>query len=533
MRPQKNPLEYGPYQTIELAHWKKYLESKTDELQSIFRKIIAGIKDKSLLVDKTADVYEVEFYHGVDELDFWLRITDKEGKPVEHEFGNEHFFKIYSDYAVFPPLKYEFVYPTDLDIYYEDERWLRLVTDKHNEFFYWFVKNWIACEGHQIGVYTYTLENSIVRIYNLNKLQWEHSVNSDPEEFTYPLTRELTDYELRKRIGFQDRFNIPTKWRYFEKANEFIEIGIFSYQYYFRKGAIENFNTIPFDKLELNPVKLANKIDSILNDGFFEKPRPNELPLVMESIKDWKYWSTLQTPIIPNSQVFDLVIYLDRQLPIAYKKFISTNYLQSHEKQKPDFPIAINEWRKIEKYYLPTEIIAQLKSAANQSQGKIPIAKTTTDEILMMDCQDSSIYIFVNSESHLIQDSLSEFIDSCIKISNYFCPVRLHVDKRNVTTLKDWFEKGGKLAELKTLGNRSILQDALGQTELMELLLNNGADPNKVALYADRITRPTLDLMIEKGLDFQAKLDGQQWLRKNLNERSEFADLLEKYPEGN
>lgn len=533
MRPQKNPLQYSPYQTIELEAFKQYLELRTTELQTTFRKIITGIKDKSLLKNKSRVVYRVEFYHGVDELDFWLKIFDEQENLIEHEYGDEHFFKIYNKEITYPRVDFNFPYPKEMDVYYEDERWLRMVGQKHLEFFFWFTKNWMAVDGHQIGIPTTALENSIVRVYNFNKMQWGGNINWNPDA-TYPHNRKLTDYELKKRIGLIDLTStIPTKWSYFEKENEFVEIGIFSYKYYVRKGHLENFDNIPFEKIQLDNKLFVNQVDEIINEGFIGKPRPSQQPLVHESIKDWKYWTSPQTPIILNSAVMDLEIYLDTQLPFAYKKFISTNLLQSYEKNKPDFPIAIEDWRKIEKYFTPAEIITRLKNNNQENIGKIPIAKTATGELLMMSTTDSSIFIYSNNEFKLIFDSLIDYMDSCIKISTYFCPVKLHIDKGNIVTMKNWFAKGNQLSALKTSGSRSIMQESLNRPEMMELLLNNGADPNKVYIYTDQIDRKTLDLMIEKGLDFQAKLDTDQWLRKNLIKQGGYDDLLAKYPEKN
>ena len=127
MKPQKKPLEYSPYQLLELAHWKKYLASRTPDLQVTFRRIIVGIKDKTLLKNQQAKIAEIEFYHGVDELDFWLKIIDENHKLIEHEFGDEHIFKVYSPKIKYPFLDYKFVYPQDIDVYYEDERYFRML----------------------------------------------------------------------------------------------------------------------------------------------------------------------------------------------------------------------------------------------------------------------------------------------------------------------------------------------------------------------------------------------------------------------
>jgi len=127
MKPQKNPLEYSPYQVLELTHWKKYLASRTPDLQVTLRRIIEGIKNKTLLKNKEAKIAEIEFYHGVDELDFWLKIIDENHKLIEYEFGDEHIFKVYSPKIKYPYLDYKFVYPQDIDVYYEDERYFRML----------------------------------------------------------------------------------------------------------------------------------------------------------------------------------------------------------------------------------------------------------------------------------------------------------------------------------------------------------------------------------------------------------------------
>ena len=530
MKPQKNPLEYSPYQVLELTHWKKYLASRTPDLQVTLRRIIEGIKDKTLLKNQQANIAEIEFYHGVDELDFWLKIIDENHKLIEHEFGEEHIFKFYSPKIKYPSLDYKFVYPEDIDVYYEDERYYRMLTEKHLEFFFWFSKNWMECEGHHIGYLTRTLENSIIRVFNLNKLIWGDNNHPIQNTYPYPLKRNLTDYELRRRIGLEDNQNHHTKWRYFEKENEFIEFGYFSFEYYTRTGLKTTFENTPYEKIKFAKNEFTEKIDGLLNAGFEEKRRPSLTPLVSPTIHDWKIWCYPQESIIPIDEIEKLEKFLNIKLPKTYRKFITTNTLQNFEKNKPHFPIALENWREIEKYFLPSEIIDHFITIGRKFDGNLPIAKTTTHEMLMLRTVDASVYIFSKNDCTQINTSFMEFLEGCIKFSGYFCSLGVHTSKRNIESVKNWFEKGGQLSAIKSAPN--MLQEATANHEMMEVLLKNGVNPNLVRyIFPNQIQPQTLTLMIQHGLDFKELLKKHESLRTGFNKRPEFADLMSIYYE--
>ena len=123
-----------------------------------------------------------------------------------------------------------------------------------------------------------------------------------------------------------------------------------------------------------------------------------------------------------------------------------------------------------------------------------------------------------------------EFLEGCIKISGYFCPLGVHTQKRNIESVKNWFEKGGQLSAIKSTGN--MLQESTSNHEMMKVLLQNGVNPNLVRyIFPNRIQPKTLILMIQHGLDFRQLLKDHESLRIGFNKLPEFADLMSKYKE--
>ena len=143
---------------------------------------------------------------------------------------------------------------------------------------------------------------------------------------------------------------------------------------------------------------------------------------------------------------------------------------------------------------------------------------------------DASVYIFSKNKCTQINPSFIEFLEGCIKISGYFCPLAVHTQKGNIESAKHWFEKGGPLSAIKSPG--SILKESTSNHEMMEVLLINGLNPNLVRyIFPDQIQPKTLILMIKYGLDFKKILKEHESLRIGFNKRPEFANLMANYKE--
>ena len=185
-------------------------------------------------------------------------------------------------------------------------------------------------------------------------MQWN---TKNIENNIYPLNRRLSDYEIRKRIGFDDFPGHNTKWRYFEKDNLFVEFGNYQFKTYTRSGPREKFDSIPFKRTDLDVSEKLMEIDGIINEGYYEKQRPSLLPKVSPDIIDWKFTSEITESHIENSEVDKLEYSLKINIPYVYRVFVTSilhnKFLNSYQ----DFQISKAKWGRIEAYFLPREII--------------------------------------------------------------------------------------------------------------------------------------------------------------------------------
>ena len=499
--------QYSPYQIIELEHWRGFLQSRTIELQNNFNEIINGIKNKSIVLDnEKLNIGKLEFWHQAWELDFTFELLDESESQIESTFGNKRLFSP-NDY-VKNPLNFDFIYPKDLNVYYEEYRQQKFDREIFWEFFIWFSKNWIKCGGHRISLLTTTEENSVRRIFNLNEINWFENVEyyypKENQVIPFPLNRELTDFEIKKRVEFEYFPKFKTIWRYLENNDEFREFGIYNNELYERGGNTKDFKTLEFDKQKFDRKEICNKINDLINEGFYEKQRPARFPTVIPNMIELELSSRSKGPRVQESHIVDLEKKLNVKLPSAFRFFVTSIYDEQVHRELCDFPISKDEWKKIGKYFLPEEIISEYGESSFNQESRLPIAITTEKEIISISLSDSSIYISTDENERKISDSFEDFINNSIGISEYFCPRTYHIEKGNIATIKSWIEKGWDMKDVKT--NRSILNLSYSD-EINTLLLENGADPNKSYIYYDIVSPKYLQTLIDYGLDLEKKFE--------------------------
>ena len=113
-----------------------------------------------------------------------------------------------------------------------------------------------------------------------------------------------------------------------------------------------------------------------------------------------------------------------------------------------------------------------------------------------------------------LEQNFEAFIGTCTESDGYFDPLRFHLEKRNAVTLKKYFDDGGSINDITTLGTRHILQDT-SNLKIMEVLLENGAEPNGFFMYSEHLTPQHMELLIKHGFDLREQLKMQEGLAKN------------------
>ncbi len=528
---------YSPYQIEALKKWKKYLEDNTEILKSKFRKIIERYNFDNLknLPGREKDVVEIEFSHGSGELDFVFR-----AKTYDDEFDD-----LFNNEYLFPPFDFahdnNFVYPPELDIYYEGHREFLCEAEKRELLFTWIAKNWIECGGQHIGIVAGTWENNSASTFSLNYFNWDFCIDIPEGEkgvkINYQLNRELSDFEIRSRTKIPSFQAFRTYWRYFEKGEEFYEIGLYESMMSIRKGKIKDFSKEEiqsewnFDSRGNLTNQIAKRCDELIDGGFYEKERPSALPKMRKDLIEWDFGYVHRKNIIVNKEEFDAFESLNNIfLPSSYKWFISKmNEVRPHW-HLTHFRIGFEDWKKIEEIHSFKNLLDHMidfHSKNNVNKNLLPIFTDSENGILLLEVKVDRIFYFSEEKELIDLDANFEFfIDKyCTGISTYFNWFKYHVEKGNAITIKKWFDDGGKITDEGILSKRSILQDT-SDIKVTKVLLENGADPNKVYIYADSVTREYIDLLFEHKYDLEAKMLVQPELEKYFRRRPGFEDLL-------
>lgn len=526
--------KYSPYQTIDLQNWNKTLESYTNELSNNFEFIINGIKDRSILLDQNApEICMIEFHHGVDTLDFILELTDENERLIKNSFGKKQLFPhlAVSD----TPIIFDFEYPDDMDIRYEEYRQELLHEEKYIEFFLWFSKNWIKKGGNELGVLAVTIENSIDSVFNLNTINWRDNTEryyaKKGQKISFPINRSLTDFEIKQRVRFS-KFN--TEWRYLTSQIEFAEFGFFNGKVYSRRGNHDEFWNCKFAEHSQNYLDVANQIDTLINNGFEEVPCPHEHPQIMPNIFQIDY-NCRSTPKTTKSEIHQLEHDLEIKIPEHYSYFITNIYDQLFLRNNADFPISLNKWYKIDRYLNPQEVLASYKSLMSSNEklrNEFPFAITESGHLILMNCINTSVYLYSIDRLQLVNSTFIGFLNSSIHLDSDFCPKCYHIELGNISMVKKWVKEGWTVNNGTLKNSEKIFQKSPTE-EMNILLLENGANPNTNFVYIYNMSRNLLDKLLEFGLNLEEKFEQSKWLRKNLEEKGGFEDILKRYPKIN
>ena len=541
------PLEkdlYSAYQIADIESFQKCLNSETENLRVQLRKIIDRYQFENLpnLPDNEKDIANLVFQHGAGDYHFRFEAFTKNYEDALSDSKIEYHFPNIG-VGISPK---DFAYPEEWDVYLEPEKDERAHSRQVQLFFTWFAKNWLESGGHKIGTVTYTLENSYGTILNLNRITWDDSYASNYEEggrVEYPFTRDLTEYEIAERIGFPGGGKYYTIWRYFEKGETFLETGNYGGLVYIRQGNKVDFATQNFElfddyikKIEKQKSKLSFH-ENLINTGFYEKERPSVFPKIHRDLIEWTGIIASKEDFIPVSETDFEQFEESNQVKLvsSYKWFISRVNNGKIHRSASHFRIAKGEWKKFIKIFNFHKIDSYKKAFHAKHEvaiDLIPIASSEEKGVVLLHPKRDCVFYF-SPEKGLIETpyDFENFIGNCTDVSSYFDPLRYHLERRNLTVIKQLFSNGVQLSDFKLLGKRSILQDIQNDIELTKFLLEQGADPNDIYIYADLVSKEYIESLVAYGMDFKGKLEdeNQQHLQKQFARREGFEEFIQQY----
>jgi hypothetical protein len=509
---------YSLYQILELEHWGTYLKENTAILTEKFKKIIEKYNFENLknLEGEEKDIIRFELFHGSGSLDFTFSAYT-ETNELSGFFKELYLFPEY-----IPREPYcNFEYPENLDVYWERYKDYKFYDEQRNILFTWLIEIWHKCGGHRCGVLCGTFENNAAKVFNLTQMHWQNYIEKEIEpqkgvRVDYPLSRDLTIQEIHSRVLIDEYSKNTYLWRYYEKNDEFAEIGLFRNYIVRRSGGIKNFDEVPFstqiiknDYYDFGSIpreQISNFCDDMVNNGYFEKNRPSEYPKMIDENLDWliSYSKFTTKDEVINFQKKEKVV-----IPFEYLRFLIFNEgvnLQNMVFRK-DKDTSIN----ITMFYSFKEMMQERQSQIEKgmiSLDYLAIAEDYSKNLILIRIEESksSMYFWKKNTNELekISDDFDFFIDNLHK-KYEFHPKLYHIEKGNVFMIRKWITEGWDVNE-KISGSSAAIGLSTND-EITELLLQHGADTSQIKLKPlYRIKPKYLQILVDYGVDINLKL---------------------------
>lgn len=533
---------YSQYQINELNLWRNYLQENEAILQEKFEKIINYFskRNRDNLSKEELKIIELEFFHGSGQLDFVFSAKTADEDDIYPLFGHEH---LVPEYNWYQPKQNNFEYPESLDIYFEDFRNNRAYSEKWHLTFDWLIKNWINLNGHHLGFVCGTWQNNAASTFSFNLLNWDDCIDlSQPElnkEFKYPFKRNLTAFELESRVRFTSYQPFIQKFRYFENANEtFYEIGYYANIVGHRTGQKSDYTKKPFEikeseyeyrTMRFNQyIEIAKKADELLSIGFEEKVKPEDTIKLKENLIEWEYGPFLgEFEPISETSLLKLESYLENSLPSDYEWFLLKMNNIKPVWEISNFRIKHQVWKKFESIFNIKELRVYHELLLNENKitkEQLPIAKDTDGGYVLIHLESKNVF-YLKEDILKTHEAFDDFIQDCTSISEYFNPMRYHLEQDNINMLRKWISSGIDLTDESNFGGRKPIQISKNY-DITEMLCQHGANPNDFHLFSEMGPK-YIKMLINYGLDLNSKLDQQEWFKKVIEENEIYIEIKE------
>jgi len=363
----------------------EYLLEQTSYTKKRLSEIILDLNYETIERDEEFKVWpEIEFWRGVD--DYGTSVMLNYDGGVADVEDQESIVKGRYDNDTIPPdsirlqqskkrqaIKVDITeYPISLLGFYEYR------FDETALYYAWIAYIWQEVEGHRCGVKVRTVQNNSIAMFSLNDFlrgdfseYMEADYGDKPEKLSNPFPRKFTLIELFLRASQSSYpFNpFNTYWRYFEKGDQFQEIGTYEFKTGIRNGLVSNNEDSELMNIT-NHVGSKNALlyirdftNRMINEGWREKLRPLNLPSKFdEKAFPFGYWTGVnwtndQSTKLTEQVVIDLEEILGVKFPISYFNYLRITNGRQHNSRKMFFPINDLYTVRMMKFYTIEELL--------------------------------------------------------------------------------------------------------------------------------------------------------------------------------
>ncbi len=472
---------------------------KLDQLEEILSK---GITPDDLVT--VSDFSSIELLHGIDSYDL---ICEMLRLHQDYREDNWSFLQLLDGW-------HEDLLKTGFDLQSNAEKsrlysWVResMIWTKQEEiFFVWLATLWQQKELYKYPINAYTIQNNSVEMFDLNRIAWlEHlpeaeSFNEAPV-YSHPYTRPLSQFEIAQRIRLKHAPPFKSYARLFKKSNSPILV-LCSYYTAYKVFTLnedgEMLNLIDQGQYENWPETLQaihQFSTQQLLEGYEEIEADREIAFDKNAL-DFDILEFKSCTLITDPEVDAIIGYCNHLVSPSYRSFLKRFYKVALVKKKYAFPISDNAYKKLNNFLYPDQVgpIAKLNGVEY-----LKIAQTS-DSLMVVSDHLGKIYLAQrDNEVLFLFEDFSDFIHS---IFEYDFIEEEEVDRAengDVDFFRNYLKNN--YVDNKFGFEKTLLNLALEHPQLVEFLLEQGANPNKLRMPFAEGIEESMHLLKRYGYD--------------------------------
>ncbi|TAE20745.1 MAG: hypothetical protein EAZ91_26115 [Cytophagales bacterium] len=360
MNQQKDYLT--PAQKRHVEQIEAYLQQQTPDVLAKLKTLLARFNFDNLpsLSEQEQRAASIEFWYGIGSYSMSSAVMSEEWEELYNSYPEVFFDDWQDDKAI----------QLEQNEHVDRNRYYHLYDGCRETLYYrnieillhsWFAHLWQQAGGHLCGLRSVTVQNNSVRTFDLIACHWEENVQDwQPAKagvaVPYPFNRPLNKLEIETRVGLLFGYSAANQWYYFEKDDEFLEIGVCHAEIGKRRGKLSERRTKPLhflaESTNINQ-DVAKALDKAILDGFEQKLRPPNMPQRLTDtsyvVRDVSLVNSLprfwEQDVLAFEQAFQC------KLPNSFIGFLRIHNGGVTPNDKVAFPLSQTNWQTLQYFF--------------------------------------------------------------------------------------------------------------------------------------------------------------------------------------
>jgi hypothetical protein len=493
----------------DLRSFIAYLLEQTDYTQQRLTEIIQKVNYDTIKVHEQYDLWP--------ELELWRGVDDYGSSPALNYGGDVEFLE--NEQPIVIGRYDNYTTPSDADRLRasKERNSIKIDLNKYpislhgyfayrfNEaalFYAWMAYLWHEIDGHTCGIKVKTVQNNSIETYSLNDFLvgdfsafTEEDSGEKPSKLGRFFPRKLSLIELYLRASHTSYPYNPFQnyWRYFEKADAFMEIGAYEFTNCIRTGKKAESNTAQCTQTRVHENSnetlrfITEFTNKLIFDGWEEKLRPLDLPVQMhENAFDFSIWTGVnwtddQTNRLQEKRIRDFEAQFNIVLPESFFQYLRLLNGRQFNRHHMYFPIDDLYTVKVEKFFTIEELESEAKTSLEKDFTILWIGILTEGNKLGLIVDKNSadygrLAVEENGEVKMSAYAFERFAKYAQRAPKQ--PEIFAAEENDAAFLKKRIEEGWDFTTTYTYQNATTQAAEHNAHEALEVLLRAGARLN-------------------------------------------------------